>query len=238
MRELHRAGDAERREAREVVRVRGTARARCAAAGRAAPRRRASPRTRRAPRGSPRSPIACTATGQPAAAPRADDLLRARRREVIARREPSSIQRGLRAERPVHERLEVAEPEEVVAEPRREGRARAARRPARAGATATRGASAPRARGCGRRSRRAEPAVLVVDRGDAAAFARRIPSRVAATHSSSVTVTKRSRKRQADSSRRMPGRRRRASSRSTTPPGTSRSPPARASAAVLSQSEW
>ena len=35
-------------------------------------------------------------------------------------------------------------------------------------------------------------------------FARRIPSRVAATHSSSVTVTNRSRNRQADSSRRIP----------------------------------
>ena len=36
------------------------------------------------------------------------------------------------------------------------------------------------------------------------AFATRMPSRVASTHSSSVTVTKRSRKRQADSSRRIP----------------------------------
>ena len=36
------------------------------------------------------------------------------------------------------------------------------------------------------------------------AFATRMPSRVASTHSSSVTVTKRSRKRHADSSRRIP----------------------------------
>ncbi len=68
-------------------------------------------------------------------------------------------------------------------------------------------------------------------------FATLIPSRVASTHSSSVTVTNRSRKRQADSSLRIPVGSP-APSRSTTPPGTSSSPSARASAALLSQSEW
>ena len=63
----------------------------------------------------------------------------------------------------------------------------------------------------------------------------RRPSRVASTNSSSLGIAKRARNRQADSSRRTPVGSP-AASRSTTPPSTSRSPPASASAAELSQS--
>ncbi len=62
-----------------------------------------------------RSPIACTPTGQPALRRPANDL-----RELLAARDPDAgaveHPRGLGAERPVHEHLQVAEPEEVVAE--------------------------------------------------------------------------------------------------------------------------
>ena len=72
-----------------------------------------------------RSPIACTATGQPAAAPRADDL-----RELLAARDlhAGAVEhpRRLRAERPVHEHLQVAEPQERAAEARSAARSRAA----------------------------------------------------------------------------------------------------------------
>ena len=151
---------------------------------------------------------------------------------------PVEQPRRLRPERAVHERLQVAEPQEVVAEagrsrssassrtfscgqrlpdPQREpfplvdatedGRARRASRPCR---------GSRRRRGCSRSA---------------------IPTRVAFTHSSSETVTNRSRNCHADSSRRTPVGAP-SSSRSTTPPGTWRSPSASASAAVLSQSEW
>ena len=63
-----------------------------------------------------RSPIACTATGQPARAPRADDL-----GELLAARDldPGAVEhsRGLRAQRPVHEDLQIADAQPVVAEP-------------------------------------------------------------------------------------------------------------------------
>ena len=61
------------------------------------------------------SPIACTPTGQPALRAAADDLL-----ELLARGDldarPVGEQRRSRAERPVHEALQVADPEELVAE--------------------------------------------------------------------------------------------------------------------------
>ena len=94
--------------------ARGTARARSGGAARAAPVSRVSSKASSASRFA-RSPIACTATGSPAAAPRADDL-----RELVAARDlhARAVEhpRRLRAERPVHERLQVADAEEVVAE--------------------------------------------------------------------------------------------------------------------------
>ncbi len=86
--------------------------------------------------------------------------------------------------------------------------------------------------------RRAEPAVLVVDRDHAAArrdaqpLARRVDELVLGRHrdpSAELPCGL-----LAEDSRRL----HRDSSRSTTPPSTSRSPSARASAAELSQAEW
>ena len=71
---------------------------------------------------------------------------------------------------------------------------------------------------------------------DPAAFATRMPSRVASTHSSSVTVTNRSRKRHADSSRRTPVGSPRVALDDAA--GYLQVAGARASAALMSQSEW
>ena len=83
------------------------------------PRRRASPRTRRAPRGW---------RGRRSRARRRANPRRAPARTISASSSPArdldagavEHPRRLRAERPVHEDLQVADPEEVVAEPRAE----------------------------------------------------------------------------------------------------------------------
>ena len=114
-----------------------------------------------------RSPIACTATGQPARAPRADDL-----HELLPARDldagPVQHARRLRAERAVHERLQVADPQQVVAEPGAEAELLEPpdmvvrkRLPDAQRERAVLGEPLPEAR-------RAEPAVLVVDRRHAA----------------------------------------------------------------------
>ena len=168
------------------------------------PGRPGSPRRRREHRGSlgRRSRARRPASRPPAA--REDDVL-----ELLAARDPDARavehQRGLRAERAVHERLQVAEPQEVVADPRAQPECGELRRGGRRAATARHAASGPRARGCGRRSRRRRASrPCRGSRRRRARSRRRMPSRDASTHSSSVTVTKRSRKRQADSSRRTP----------------------------------
>ena len=82
-----------------------------------------------------------------------DDLL-----ELLAARDldTGSVEHEgrLGAERPVHERLQVAEAEEVVADSRRQRKRCDLGRAGRRGSTARRGARGPRARGSDRRSTR------------------------------------------------------------------------------------
>ena len=184
------------------------------------------------------SPIACTATGKPA---------RAERRTissnssplVISTPEPSRSRAVREPERPVHEDLDVADPEQVVAEPRADADASSSRSSCSCGSDCqTRSVSAPSAWRRLPPGQDSQPAVLVVDGRDAARVReldrRRAWRRSTRPRASSTTV---SRKCQADSSRRTPVGSPR-SSVSTTPPGTRRSPFARASAAEFSQSEW
>ena len=92
----------------DVLRREAAAHARSAAAARAAPTRRASASNASSASRFARSPIACTATGQPAARAAADDL-----RELLAARDLDARAvehpRRLRAERAVHEHLQVAD---------------------------------------------------------------------------------------------------------------------------------
>ena len=115
-----------------------------------------------------RSPIAWTASGNPARGACADQLV-----ELLAARDldPGAVEhpRGLRAERAVHERLQVAEPQQRAAEAAADVRASRARPPSRPEATARRaGTARPRPRSRCQKPERADPAVLVVHRGDAA----------------------------------------------------------------------
>ena len=160
-------------------RARAAAHARCAGAARAAPRRscvsaKASSASRFA-----RSPIACTATGKPASAPR---------RTISASSSPLVIctpgavehPRRAGAERPVHEHLQVADPQVRAAEARAEPDRRPPRRGGRAGSTARRAASAmPLSSSCCHsRSAPSQPSLsctAVTPR----AFASRMPTRIA-----------------------------------------------------------
>ena len=147
--------------------------------------------------------------------------------------------RRLRPESAVHERLDVADAEVVVPEPRGEADLRdlvqlrrwerlpdADRQPFLARSAWKRG-SAP-----------SQPSLswMAVTPREAAS---RSAGRISSSHSSSAIAarTRSRRNSQADSSRRTPVGSP-DSSRSTTPPGTLRSPSPRASAAELSQSEW
>ena len=128
--------------------------------------------------------------------------------------------RGLRAERAVHERLHVADPQRAGRRSRCECRGRELVEPRRPGATARRAASARLASRRCEQLGRAEPAVLVVHGRDAAR--RRPPAAPRASR-------RRARRRRSRSARSLEvpaptpraGRpsARRASSRSTTPPG-------------------
>ena len=114
-----------------------------------------------------RSPIACTATGQPARRPGADDLgqlLPARDLDARPVEQPGR----LRAERAVHEDLQVADAQQVVADARAQAELLEPvdvvvrkRLPDAQSERALLGEALPEAR-------RAEPAVLVVDAGHAA----------------------------------------------------------------------
>ena len=237
MRELHRRRHAERREARQILRREQLRVLDPLAQAERAPRVARRARTRRAPRGSRGRRSRAPRPGTPPRPPRRT-IAASSSPLVICTPEPSSSQRGLRAERPVHEHLQVAEPQQPAAEPRAQPeraqlgellvrhrlpdaqRQRAARPRAAATARARRG----------RRPCRAPPSRPRA----AASFS---PRRIASTYSSAEARRCRAWKRHADSSRRTPVGSPRAS-RSTTPPATSRSPPASASAAELSQSEW
>ena len=166
-----------------------------------------------------------------------DDVL-----ELLPARDPDAgaveHQRRLRAERPVHERLQVAEPEEVVAEPRPErergelGKAVGGERLPDAEGQPVALVDATEDRGG------AEPAVLVVNRGDAAgvrdpdALPGRVDELVLADGDEAVAEAPGRLLPQDPGrlARRRPARRRR--------PAASSSPPARARPALLSQSEW
>ena len=134
----------------------------------------ASPRTRRGPRGSPgrRSRGLRPASRHP----RPSRTISASSSPLVIAT-PAAVEhpRGLRAERAVHERLQVAEPQEVVAEARPQaqlgelGHALVRQRLPDA-------QRQPVALVDAREDRvRAEPAVLVVDRGDAACVRDRDP---------------------------------------------------------------
>ena len=113
------------------------------------------------------SPIACTATGQPASAPRRTTSSRTSR-ELISTPEPSSRRAVRRAERPVHEALQVAEPQHVATE------SGAQAQPAEIVELVPRErlpdahVELVRLEQALEHLERAEPAVLVVDRNDAA----------------------------------------------------------------------
>ena len=237
VRELDRAGDA---DLGEPGNVRGVEALRVLdpVPKPSGPQSPASPRRRPAHRGSlGRRSRAPRPASRRAAAPRID-APRAPRALVIWTPVPSSIEGGLRAERPVHEGLQIAEAQEVVADTGPQPECRELGHPVGGQRLPDPQRRALPARGCGRRSRRRRASrPCRGSRRRPARWRRGCPRASASTHSSSVTVTQRSRKRQADSSRRTPVGSP-SPSRSTTPPGTSRSPRARARAAVLSQSEW
>ena len=103
---------------------------------------------------------------------------------------PVEHPRGLRPERPVHERLQVAEPQVVVADPRAQPELRELGRPGRRQRLPHPQRSARPPRGCrpkiaGAPSQPSLSWIAPTPR----AFASLSPSRVAATHSSSETVT-------------------------------------------------
>ena len=205
MRELDRAGDADLGEARRCPRGRGTGRARSGGEGRAAPRSPGSPRRRPGHRGSPghrsRGPRRAS---RRCAAPRT--MSSSSSRLVIRTPDPSSIERGPGSERSVHEGLQVAEAQEVVARCGSAAAASASSGMQSAGSDCQTRSDEPFALVDAAEDRRgAEPSVLVVNRpdparvGDTDAVARR--RRPIRRRSPS---TKRSRNRQADSSRRTP----------------------------------
>ena len=235
MAELHRAGDAELRESAHVLR-REALRVLDPVA-----QSERFPRVAGLLEGVERLTVRPVAdrvhTDRPAEAGAFEDDLG----ELLAARDhdPRAVEhpRGLRAERPVHERLQVADTQEVVADPGVDpervelGKAFVRDRPPHAQREALALVDALED------PRRAEPAVLVVDRDDAAArcdpkpLTRSVDELVLARHREPGTELPR--RLLAQDPVGLP-----AASRSTTPPSTSRSPSAWASAAELSQAEW
>ena len=164
MRELHRAGDAELAEAAEVLRrdelgvLDPLAQAE-RRPERAASRSKASRASRLA-----RSPIACTATGKPALAARGDDL-----RELVGARDLHAgaveHRRRARAERAVHEHLQVAEPDELAPEAGADAERSSGASWACGSDCQTRRLSDPARSSCCQSASAPQAAVLVVHRG-------------------------------------------------------------------------
>ena len=175
---------------------------------------------------------------RPAGAGRTADDVRQLLPLVISTPVPSRISAVRRPQRAVHEGLEIAETQPVVAEAGGEPEVgelvQAVVRDRLPDAQVKLSSSASRCQSRGIDASQPSLSWIAVTPREAAS---RRPVRIASRYSSSVVSTYRSLNCQAASSRRTPVGSPRSSS-STTPPVTWRSPFARASAAEFSQSEW